>query len=468
MIDLLIKLLLPIYVFLALGNPSKAFLLWVLLSPISNTPLFELGPLGVGPWVPSLTFDRIAIGALLVSLILRGELKRPISSGFNRLERWMIVFISVLTVELLFTYRPKDATRMFLTIFDFFVIPFWGYYFAKILMVEKWTFNKKFFNNFLAIAVVCGFYLALMGIYEGLTLIDLLPGPINEYTIAHGGGLRARTGLPRVNGPFINPETFGVVLSMIFFILVYKARINSHLSQGNNIFDKIKYSVVTITILIGIWFNMFRSIWLGLFFGLVWQFILIREVRSKWIFIAMLVSPIMIIILANIGSSNIYENRIGVTSTFYDRLGAYLYCLRAFAQNPIIGIGFGRLPKYIEHAFESGDIIYVEGSRAASYAHNTFLSLLAENGIIGLVPYIFILYSIVKIIKSNYSHSLNYFEKNWIVTVVSIFLAYLVPLFFDKTGYYPKVNNLFFIIIGMMVGSMQRNLTKLHNKSSGN
>ena len=468
MVDLLIISFLPIYIFIALKSPNKAFLLWVLLSPLSNNYLFKLSFLATGELAPGLTFDRIAIGVLLLSLILRGELKKPISSRFNQLERWMIVFISVLTIELIFTYRPKDATRMFLNIFDCFVIPFLGYYFAKYLIIEKGSFNKKFFNNFLTIAVVCGCYLALMGIYEGLTHIDLLPGPETQYTIAHGGGLRVSTGFARVNGPFINPETFGTVLSITFFILLYKARINIHSVKGKNIFGNIKYLVIGIAILMALGFNLFRSIWLGLLFGLVCQFILIPGVRSKWILITILISPIIFIIWVTLGSSNLLENRILQTGTFFDRLGAYIYCLRAFAQNPIIGIGFGRLPKYIEHAFESGDIIYVEGFKAANYAHNTFLSLLAENGIIGLIPYIFILYSIVKILRSNYSHSLNYFGKNWIVTVVSIFVTYLPPLFFDKVGYYPKVNNLFFIIIGMMVGSMQRNLTKLHNKSSGN
>jgi O-antigen ligase len=181
----------------------------------------------------------------------------------------------------------------------------------------------------------------------------------------------------------------------------------------------------------------------------------------------MLVSVIAMMIIAiswgDITSSDVYKNRIAEDGTFYNRVGAWVYCLRAFSESPVIGIGYGKIYKYIEHAQENMDIIYIKGWRAALEPHNTFLSLLGENGILGLIPFLFILWYVSRYIREYYHRANNHDDFEFSVAMVSIFVAYFVPMFFDKTGYYSKINNVFYLFVGMMVAKVE-NLHTQKNK----
>lgn len=408
----------------------------------------------MGFLVPDLTFDRIALCVIILGLLLKYGLRDLIGPKPNKLEKWMIIFLLILTVELLVQFRPKDALVRFLSIFDFFVVPLLAYYITKFLVLRSEKFSQHFIRHFLSVLALAATYMALMAIYEGITLNDLLPGPVNEYTIAHGGGLRQTGGFPRANGPFENPETLGVVLSISFFLVLYKRHIDAKTIRGFTL-RKLAFFFISIIILLGLYFNLFRSIWLGLLLGLSVRFFLIRQVRLKMASIALLAILIMALNWSTFTSKDMYQQRLGQSDTFYSRVGAYLYALRAFTESPLIGIGFNRLPKYIEHSMERGDIIFVNDVRPANYAHNTFLSILAENGIIALVPYLLVLWHMLNYTLSYYCRTTEPSEKDWAVTGLSVFIAYVFPLFFDRIGYYGKVNNLFFVVIAIIIARSQ-------------
>ena len=65
---------------------------------------------------------------------------------------------------------------------------------------------------------VVGFYCAVMSIFEGLTGIDLLPGPGPD-------GLRQEGGSMRTNGPFWCPGVEGQYLSWILLLVMYRWRL---------------------------------------------------------------------------------------------------------------------------------------------------------------------------------------------------------------------------------------------------
>ena len=167
------------------------------------------------------------------------------------------------------------------------------------------------------------------------------------------------------------------------------------------------------------------------------------------------------IIWTEITSSDMYNERIAQSGSFYNRVATWMYCLRAFAQNPFTGIGFGKLPKYIEHAHEAGDIIYFRGLRSVLEAHNTFLCLLAENGILGLIPFLLILWYVIKLMKEYYwAAKKTHNDIQFSVAFISIFIAYFIPLFFDRTGYYNKINNIFYLLAGMMMAKLENLLAQ--------
>jgi len=45
-----------------------------------------------------------------------------------------------------------------------------------------------------------------------------------------------------------------------------------------------------------------------------------------------------------------------------------------------------------------------------------------------------------------------------------IYVVYIVPFFFDRTGYYQKINNLFFLLLGIMSAKLQSYNMHIENK----
>ena len=120
---------------------------------------------------------------------------------------------------------------------------------------------------------------------------------------------------------------------------------------------------------------------------------------------------------------------------------------KAFAKNPLIGVGFGGLFNYIR------DISPV------SSAHNAFLTFLAEQGLLGFIPlvffYIYIIYRIyvmfkyfshqgdiqmaqigigllsyliASVIASQFYDEIFYFDASWTLIAISTSYAVLNPL----------------------------------------
>jgi O-antigen ligase len=442
--DLVFKIISPLYVLLALKNPARAFLLWLLLCPFQTRPVLEMGSL-----VPDLTFDRIAIFAIVVGLLLKYPVKELIALKQGSFEKWLLVFAVLITIQLPLHFRPKDSMIRFLSIFDMFIIPIIAFYIAKFFLVKSGKFDERYLQWMMTMITLASICLGLMAIYEGITIDDLFPAPESAYTIAHGGGLRQLGGFPRANGPYENPETLGVVLSLSLFVFLSMITIRKNSKTGN----PLKKLIVLLSlgaVLGGLYFNMFRSIWLGATGGIFGRFVTRKESRGKIFLLGFLVLILTLFLWSQFESSDLYQRRVAQDETFLSRVGAYLYALRAFSESPLIGIGFNRLPKYIEHAMERGDVIYVDGVRGANYAHNTFLSLLAEGGIPTVAVYVLMMLSLFKMILSFLRNEQDPKEREIGICALSAFIAYGTPLLFDRTGYYSKINDVFFVIMAML------------------
>ncbi len=126
-----------------------------------------------------------------------------------------------------------------------------------------------------------------------------------------------------------------------------------------------------------------------------------------------------------------------------------------FADRPLFGVGFGRFNR--EVARYTPEIFPVFAETLPSQ-HNIFFSLLSEVGLIGLIPFLIILYYPLR-----YSRSLfqkldeeGWINKDLIVVFWGIFLTFLVTASFIQTQYFLASNSFFFLWIGMVVGLYQR------------
>ena len=110
------------------------------------------------------------------------------------------------------------------------------------------------------------------------------------------------------------------------------------------------------------------------------------------------------------------------------------------------------LKKAIEYCQEESKIrgiILTNNVSPAPSVHNVYFLILAEFGLLGFLPFILYLISIVSVSIKTYKLSEHSFDYELIICFLSILCAYLFACFFDKLVY-AKVHNFLFILFGFL------------------
>lgn len=420
-------------------SPLNGLVLWSFFAPLFDTVII----LKIGNLIPQLTFNRIFFFSLLVLYFFSKRQENMVALPEKGiLEKAMLLFAVVFVIEIYLHYRPKDGTRNMIGFFEGFIGPFILFMTARYY-VRTWRSVDKVFNALLAM----GFFLALIGIYEQITRIDLLNfSPPMEGMPEGLTGLREEEHWVRSNGSFGTPESYGITLAMIFFVGLYKLK-TIPFRQGDPFFPRFLLIGVVIVLSAGIFCSMFRNIWLGVLAGLfvaAWA----RPGKRAGAIGLILVVFVAAMLLGKLGGTFSSE-RFLLKETMYSRIGAYKIAFQAFRQNPLFGIGYSAFEQYAKNYQE--DMAYKDVV-AAKQAHNTFLSVLAENGIIGFIPFIFFWIAVLRSATDLYRKAGNEREKELSITLLSVAAALITPWFFERTGYYASLNNVFFLIFGTAAG----------------
>ena len=441
---------LPIFVVVSLRNARTGFLLWLVVSPFTVAPIVSLPFL-----VPDISFDMVAIIALYGGMFLRNEYPHLRGVPTRPLDRWMFIFCAVLGLSLLLFYRPKDASRYLLTITHHFVFPFLFYRLCRYLLIKDRVFDEGLVAEILDRMIFVAAILSLMGIYEGITWIDLLPMKATTFSLAHGGGLRIATGWPRVNGPYSNPETYGTVVALLLFVVLLRTDLLRKEPSGRRSRNRLKVLAILLLLLIpAVAFNLFRSVWLAIVAGLFVRFLVLPERRLRLATIVALCLLVLVVVWPLVTSTRVYSERLSYAGSYLSRIGANRYAFEVVTRNPLIGIGFDRMPKYIEHAIESGRILTYQGVEPAFTIHNAFINLLAENGIIGLLPFVAILSSVLVLCVRHLQAFREQEGKYYGAAFIVFLVVYFVPMLFDRLIYDGKLNNVVFTLFAILVSRL--------------
>jgi len=126
--------------------------------------------------------------------------------------------------------------------------------------------------------------------------------------------------------------------------------------------------------------------------------------------------------------------------------------LRMIKEHPWLGNGIGTFMALFRNFSVSKDI---------SYAHNCFLQLWAEAGLIAVIIFIFF------IAKTLYAGLLFYKKtKNLILVILFCAItAYLGHSFFDTHLFSLQLAFLFWVLMGLLKGSLWQNAERLHKDS---
>lgn len=420
---------------------------WGFLFYLTSVIFFQTGFWIRLPAFPDLYPARIALIFLYLAFVIQIILGLRKVPPLGRIEKAMLAFLVVLFISVITSgQKPR-----WLLLMRGYVYPFMFYYFARAVVNEE-----RQVRLVLTYLAILGIYLGVMGVFERMKWYDLVfPKFIVDPTV-HNEGL-ARLGF-RVRGIFLQPAILGCVMTMGFFAAWY------NLSRMSGIVPRIMKLVLLFVTPATIFFTQTRSVYAGFFAALTIGAIWSRLLRPLCIGLILAGMVGVFFNWENLGSEDRDVGGMGDTNTIDYRLALMAEGLEIFMDNPFFGCGFMNFGE-VAPTYRKPRMIpfygFVDlGYGAESVPHNIFLTIVAEQGLLGIIPYFLIYFFILRtsIQARRDLPSEGTVSREYVVCVWCAIAAYYVNAMLLELRYFEYVNVLFFFIIGSMVGMHERYL----------
>ncbi len=362
----------------AAAKPTATYIFWLAFSPLG----FIFLRMDFGAGIPSITFDRVTLAALSGFLILRTllhrhRIKRPITG-----EALALIQVAYIAIAL-YVMNPGSLRQILGTLaekIDHIALALIAYYVAKSVLATR----KQLLGAIIAL-VVAGGYSALSAFYEHFTGLrwfsSFLP-------------VESRLGyadVGRACGPLINPSALGTFLGITAF-LTYHLYYNI---QRKSL--KAFLLILMLVQLIGCYFTYTRGGYIAPAMLLILMPFFAREHRKYYV--GLLVGAVIAMIVAApiVASNRQIHQRLTKQSTMLGRVVITAGTLNIVKHHPVFGIGLGQidygLEKYITNAGTLSGW-YARGMQPLQIypqkklypvitSHNSFLTILAEEGFVG-------------------------------------------------------------------------------------
>jgi len=181
-----------------------------------------------------------------------------------------------------------------------------------------------------------------------------------------------------------------------------------------------------------IYFSYTRSAWVQIAFSLGTIFIF--EPRARKL---LCVLGIVFTVVFSVGILGKFSMESGTLfsrreASMHDRINIMNAGLNMFTEKPLAGFGYGNFEKYAytERYFTGVEGVPLRGQGEGN--HNVILGLLAEVGLIGTIPYLFIFYYFAKVSQSLVKRCKRgpLFEKDMGVVNLAIVTGYFISIQF--------------------------------------
>ncbi len=355
------------------------------------------------PFISSLAFPYLNIvysQILLVSLSAYIIYKKVSFSKIrNLLYPFGLFFLSVF-LSVIFS---QDKPRSFSEIYNYIICLFLFLIAASLSQKDKMLVIRTIILSGLVIAC-----LAIYQYYFGFKhLSDYL---INNKLLSPSAldHLYQR----RVFLPFVTSNALGGYLTMIILLASFK-----------------KNWIWILPVFYALLLTGSLGALISLFLALIILFYLRGKLRIKDILvISGLLAFISFIFILR---SSVQKEYLQPIFSTVMRLKYWQEALKIIIAHPFLGVGLGN--------FNSG---------LSRYAHNSYLQIWAETGIVGLFSFIWIICAVLKICFKNLTNPLS---KNQITGLIAAIAVFLIHNFLDFTFFLPEVSFIWWVILGIAV-----------------
>jgi O-antigen ligase len=365
------------------------------------------------------SFDRLFFPAVFAAFLIRRLVTRR-KLTIDWVTGSMAVFATYYAVTLLYANDPyKDGVALV----QHYILSF-----ATYVVVAATVTTSARLWTLLTVNAVNIALLDLVGVQEHFTGTSIFTGDLAFTGIYQG----------RSAGPFVNPAVYGVVLVMMAFLAIGFAR------RARNPRDVVWVGLLSALTICALYFTYTRSVWVSLAVGVVVFAIADRRLRRP-IFTASIALGIAIAFLypALEADPDLY-NRITDPSNGIGRLDNAELQWQAFANSPLIGDGPGVFNAY--HNIREGWV-----------SHNAFLTIIVDNGILGLLAFVAALTAAtIRMVRALIDSAPNTFERDTIVACLAGLAAYLTTTMFIDDIYFVFPTAFFWLVLALPVAIGKR------------
>ncbi|MFB0563088.1 MAG: O-antigen ligase family protein [Candidatus Lokiarchaeia archaeon] len=316
-------------------------------------------------WSPiSITGTQTAVSFALLFWLVRMFMTKKFGSDRTPLNIPIVAFLVAAAIGVIMAVDFKHSLKGYTTLGWMLI------FFLIVNNVKNVTQFKRLVRILIIITTIAGAY----GIFQHLTRIDFF-----------GNVKHLHQPIARSTGFFNSPMTFGNYILLVLPVVIGLS-FHSNLRREKRWLQLSGLFILTATV-----FSYARAVWLGLIGGLIFMAIL----RSKRLLLSILAGIIVCSIFILIFPSSQFAQR--AVGTFKSRRSVVVRTefwegsLRILKDYPITGLGWEgfRLayPRYKP----------AKGRYLVCHAHNNFVDVAVDSGLLGLGIFIWLLITIYKV-----------------------------------------------------------------------
>jgi len=385
-----------------------------------------------------LVTTRILVPIVFLLWLLEGLARRNIWI-VNRAESWLILsFLFLSLFSLWGGLDPEKGVRKTLYLFSIFPIFLVAADLAREEKFRKRIFRAIWVSGTLAAILALGQFILpfVWGLDKTLkiwkNLVEFFLGSsFGKLVVENPSWLVNVSGETwmRAFGFFPDPHTFSFFASLCFFIGL------GYFAWERNWKWKILAGTAVVLTFLAIIFSFSRGAYFGVLTGSLFflAIFLIRLGNAG----KMAIIGVVLIFLAAVFFQGTIQSRLASAFNFKEgsnaeRVKNWRQAVEIIKNYPLTGIGLGNYASYINPAL---------GERSSVYAHNLFLDIAAETGILnGIIFLVLILVAIWRNISAKNILGLG---------IASSLVYFLVHGIFDTPIWSPQVTVIFFVILAL-------------------
>jgi O-antigen ligase len=436
-----------------------------LLLFIISVPLFVAMPI-------TESFDTMANWRILLVILFmvwfskKGYVKNLLKQGIccspkfsikSALAKWVIVFLAIAVLSVFVAVSPAAAVKKILFLVNIFLL------FPIIKDIAK---NEKEKERIIRTGATALIIILLIGY---LQLLSVFITPLynfwqwwanNVSAVFYGNNLSEVLKISntwfsyyadspptlRMFSVFPDSHSFAMfgIIGLIFLVYVLK--------KPKEPGKFLTWNVIVFSLL-ALMFSGSRGVWLSAvipFLIVIFLFIFKKEKTLKP-FLIMLIIFILAFPVSSLVLSQSYENGEDATLAFKraksiadleelsvkSRLGIWKSSFESILKHPLLGVGIGNYAVVLDED--------ISAAKKGASAHNLYLDIASEMGILGLAAFLMIILSIFKKIRKEITNN-----KLYVVCFLFFFGWILIYNLFDVVLFNDKVLLFFMIAVGLL------------------